>query len=617
MNLPTRVLQVSSSSRGLAVRLLDTRGRTGKYTALSHCWGQQTPFITTTVNIAARKVDIPISALPTTFRDAVELTHRLDLQYLWIDSLCIVQDDRVDWQREAPRMAEVYSGAWVMFSASHSDGSHTGLYGPTDRPLPDQTPDNISLGRFVEGNVGPFLADNAGQPGLSILARCPLVYVSSYSYRGSRSDLLISKDWMPTSTCDNPTQYISGGFGRPFDPLEIAHLQSRAWTLQERLLSKRIIHFAADQMYWECGTCMVGEDGSQFSPEWFNMDMILYGQDLPHSETGQAFPGLNLIEGHAPSNLAKCGRWRGGWLKHVEDNCGRSLTYESDKLVAMSGLAKQIAAATRDEYHAGLWRAHMLEDLYWRAYPVEEKRQLVCGGFAHTYGRRRCRVTAAASYRVPSWSWGSLNGDIRFLAVDYSRVVAEVVGCHVQPASAVNPFGSAASGWLKIKGPLLPIRRAPPDTEWDRKLPLGFGTLCETQTPEGVSLGEVYLDLEESCGSQATDAPSDLSETVSTLTISGASPPTPAAQVPQLRSPSRHREVEQGSGYLGLFLDSAHCLVLRRRAASPEYERVGLGKLLRTKKQIGTIDVKTYNVGVTTPLGPIKGSDERSEVTIV
>ncbi|KAK3115749.1 hypothetical protein LTR53_004620 [Teratosphaeriaceae sp. CCFEE 6253] len=615
--LPTRILQVSSSSRGLAVRLQETRGMAGKYTALSHCWGQQTPFTTTSTNIAARRVDIPISALPTTLRDAMELTHRLGLHYIWIDSLCIVQDDRADWQREAPRMAEVYSGAWVTFSASHSVGGHTGLYGPLNRPTPDETPENMSLGRFVQGNVGPFLADNAGPPGFSILARCPLAYVTSYSYRGIRSDLLISQDWMPTSTRRNPTQYISGGFGRPFDPLEKQHLQSRAWTLQERLLSKRIIHFAADQMYWECGACMVGEDGSQFSPEWYNMDLILHGQSLPHSECGQSFSGLSLIEGYAPSDTTKRGRWRGGWLKHVEDYSGRSLTHESDKLIAMSGVAKQIAAATSDQYYAGLWRSHILEDLCWRTYPVEEQRRHVPGGFAQTYGRRRCRITAAASYRAPSWSWATLNGAIKFLAVDYSRLVADVVACHVQPASAANPFGSAASGWLKIKGPLLPIWKASPDTGWDRKLPLGFGTLCEMHTPEGVSLGEVYLDLEESTASLSANGSSDVANALSSLAISGASPRLPVVQARQVRSPSRDRDTDQAPGYFGLFLDSAHCLLLRRRTASSQYERVGLGKFLRTKEQICPIDVKTYNVGVTTPLGPIQPSHERVEVTIV
>jgi len=449
--LPTRLLQAWSSPSGLRVRLVDTEGMHGRYIALSHCWGQQRRITTTTENIAARRAGIDMTTLPATFRDAAQLTHDLGLNLLWIDSLCILQNDRADWERESPRMAEVYSSAYITLSASHSDSSETGLFGPTTRPAPDQTPDNISLGRFVQGNVGPFLADLSTPPGFSALARCELVYATTYHYKGQRSDLLISNDWMPASTRRNPTPYISGGFGRPFDPLEKQHLQSRAWTLQERLLSFRMLHFAADQMYWECNECMTGEDGSAYSPDWYNMDLLLRGQRLPHSECGQLYAGLSLIEGYAPFDKSQRGRWRGGWLKHVEDYSGRSLTYESDRLVAMAGLAKQIAAETGDTYYAGLWRGHIIEDLCWRAYPVEEERRQVLGGFAHVYGKRLCRITAASSCRAPSWSWASLNGNVKFLPIDYSRLVAEVEACYVEPASELNLFGSAKSGWIKIK----------------------------------------------------------------------------------------------------------------------------------------------------------------------
>ncbi|KAK5699435.1 hypothetical protein LTR17_023245 [Elasticomyces elasticus] len=496
-------------------------------------------------------------------------------------------------------MSDVYSGAWITLSAAHSDGCNTGLFGPTDRAPPDQTPDNISLGRHVQGNVGPFLADLPNPPGHSILARCPLVYSTAYQYQGQRSDLLITQDWMPASTRRRLMPYVSGGFGRPFDPLEKQPLQTRAWTLQERLLSRRIVHFAADQMYWECNECMSGEDGSQSDPKLYSMEMVIQGQRLSHSDCGHPTdsPGLNLIEGYAPFDQTSRGRWRGGWLKHIENYSGRKLTYESDKVVAVAGLAKQLTTATGDVYFAGLWKNHMIEDLCWRTYPVTEERRQDSGGFAHMYGRRLCTITAQSSYRAPSWSWASLNGDIKFIPVEYTRLVAEVVAAHVEPASVANPFGSASSGWLKIKAPLLPIQRAPPNTEWDKTLPLGFGTLYQVSTPYGMALGEVYFDLVESAVSGGTP---DLPSQLSALSIIDTAPNTSKA-----------------SPYSALFLDSAHCLILKRHTPSHLYERVGLGKFLRTQQQRAGFDLKTYHVGRETPLGPMTAAHARTQVAII
>ncbi|KAK5675702.1 hypothetical protein LTS10_011802 [Elasticomyces elasticus] len=479
-------------------------------------------------------------------------------------------------------MSDVYSGAWITLSAAHSDGCNTGLFGPTDRAPPDQTPDNISLGRHVQGNVGPFLADLPNPPGHSILARCPLVYSTAYQYQGQRSDLLISQDWMPASTRRRLMPYISGGFGRPFDPLEKQHLLTRAWTLQERLLSRRMVHIAADQMYWECNECISGEDGSQFHPTLYSMDMVIHGQHLSHSECGHPTngPGLSLIEGYAPFDQKSRGRWRGGWLKHIENYSSRKLTYESDKLVAVSGLAKQLATATGDIYYAGLWKNHIIEDLCWRTYPVEEERRQVSGGFAHI------------------WSWASLNGDIKFIPVEYLRLVSEVVAAHVEPTSAVNPFGSASSGWLKIKAPLVPIQRAPPDTRWDKGLPLGFGTLYQMVTPHGLALGEIYFDLVESADSAGIPA-LDLPSQLSALSIDTAP------------------NTLETASYSALFLDSAHCLILKRHTPSHLYERVGLGKFLRTQQQRTVFDLKTYNVGRETPLGPMTAAHARTQVAII
>src|SRR5437762_6223654 len=97
--LPTRVIDVRSE--GKDPRLVETLGGAGQYATLSHCWGKVPLLTTTLATLDDRLRDIPLNLLPQTFRDAVLLTRKFKLQYLWIDSLCIIQDSRSDWEIES------------------------------------------------------------------------------------------------------------------------------------------------------------------------------------------------------------------------------------------------------------------------------------------------------------------------------------------------------------------------------------------------------------------------------------------------------------------------------------------------------------------------------------
>lgn len=116
--LPTRVIDVGSSDGGTVPRICETNGVTGDYIALSHCWGGGQPLKTTKENISSMKTGIPWAKLPNTFQDAITVTRRLGLRYLWIDSLCIVQDDAQDWEREAANMAVIFESAYLTIAAT-------------------------------------------------------------------------------------------------------------------------------------------------------------------------------------------------------------------------------------------------------------------------------------------------------------------------------------------------------------------------------------------------------------------------------------------------------------------------------------------------------------------
>jgi len=189
--LPTRVLNIA----GKHVYLEETRGLSGRYCALSYCWGVNQPFVTTLQNLEQNKKGIQIKQLPQTIQDAIKTTRKLGLEYLWVDALCIIQDSPEDWRAEAGRMRQVYTFAFITISALDASDSNEGFI--SSRPI------------------------------ISAKARK-------------------SREVRPAEVT------IRWAF-------EKSPLFNRAWVLQERLLSTRTIHFGHEQMFWECNTLATTE----------------------------------------------------------------------------------------------------------------------------------------------------------------------------------------------------------------------------------------------------------------------------------------------------------------------------------------------------------------------
>jgi hypothetical protein len=113
-------------------------GERGQYVALSYCWGNHLAYTTTKDNIERHKRMIPFSDLPRTLQDAMFLVRYLGLRYIWIDCLCIVQDDKADWEREAARMADVYSKSYLSIAATRASHCDEGFLHP--RKVRDREP---------------------------------------------------------------------------------------------------------------------------------------------------------------------------------------------------------------------------------------------------------------------------------------------------------------------------------------------------------------------------------------------------------------------------------------------------------------------------------------------
>ena len=202
--LPKRVIYIGRSDTTSDPFLLENNKKNGAWVALSHCWGQGTSFTTTTTNILDRKKGIPFADFPATFRDAITISRTLGIEHLWIDSLCIIQDSASDWLEQSRQMKQVYSNATVTLVAEASEDSHGGI----------------------------FTSANAG--------RARSVHIPFHDTTGNYRGSLYSQKY-------NENSPVSGVYAP-------GPLSSRAWALQEDVLSQRILRYASDQLFWLCYT---------------------------------------------------------------------------------------------------------------------------------------------------------------------------------------------------------------------------------------------------------------------------------------------------------------------------------------------------------------------------
>ncbi|RWA11834.1 hypothetical protein EKO27_g3290 [Xylaria grammica] len=122
--LPSRVIRVSDDR----VRVIDGEGRRGRYMTLSHRWGDKETFTLKKRNMAATMGSIPWKSIPKVYQESIQVTRLLGIEYIWIDTLCIVQDDAEDWKREAGKMKAVYGSSYLNIAATEAVDSYGDLF---------------------------------------------------------------------------------------------------------------------------------------------------------------------------------------------------------------------------------------------------------------------------------------------------------------------------------------------------------------------------------------------------------------------------------------------------------------------------------------------------------
>ncbi|CAN9410626.1 unnamed protein product [Alternaria alternata] len=332
MTMVRRLVAVGTLDGSEQIKIVDSSNSDEKYIAVSYRWGPTNNLLTTTKTSKLFQTSIAWDQLPKTFRDAVEIARELGISYIWIDSLCIVQDDPDDWETESAKMADIYNGAFLTIMAASASDSQGGFF--QDRPA------------IREMVVLPY-TDTSGSTELNVFVGKELPGYEDIVFNGP--------------------------------------LFRRGWVFQERLMSKRKLIFGRDQTYWECNTEVQSESTIRRRYKFANLNR-------PHNDLFLTLsdPSYRMDRSWgrtSPEDL---------WMDLVSQYSLCSLTYETDRLPSLSGLARTFAQRFGGSYAAGLWQDQIPCSLGW------------------FISQRRPIETDKREYCAPSWSWASINGSVIF-----------------------------------------------------------------------------------------------------------------------------------------------------------------------------------------------------------
>lgn len=316
--LPTRLIDVGTQDQDI-LRLIDTQrecsigSKTPHYLILSYRWGKGNESARTTKrNIQQRKKQMALQDFPKTIQDAIEITRRMGIRYLWVDAVCIIQPDNdrqtKDWLKESAKMANYYSNAYCCIAASSAEDSSEGIL--VERPV----------------------------------ARYPLM---EWRNRGGR---VLESPHASRRSFRNP-------------------LLERGWCLQEWLLSRRILHWTRNGLIWQCKEGFFWESQSGFHGEDAQHFIEPLGKYVRSSNDCLFDLGLT----HAPPiEIWQILEWPKDFVLTYQWNhlvfcySKMNLTKPADRLAAIQGIATYMSGRHKVDYFAGIFHYKILDGLLWR-----------------------------------------------------------------------------------------------------------------------------------------------------------------------------------------------------------------------------------------------------------
>lgn len=415
---------------------------------------------------------IDVRSLSKTFQDAITLTQRIGLELLWIDSFCIIQDDTQDWEYESSRMSSTYNNAFLTIAATRSKDGNGGCFVVSNPP-------------YIWRNITQSQRQAVDSDSDMIVVHPDLwkeEYFESVSRQSNSSKYTQFRRWFALRPGHDIRELsTSGQYG--FDAtrvVDVAYpLLSRAWIFQERLLSPRVIHFGHTELAWECRKALwvqsywrdalTHEEQNTLQKSWDEFD---HDEDDWSRHTGfslpfermQIKPSKKLEKIYPLENTRKMFGALSSldvaelntmetWNRLIQEYTNLKLSYEADRLPALSGVASCMKPIIEYEqsrqensqatYLAGIWVAHLPAALYW-----------VSSG-------NSCRPR---SFLAPSFSWAAQHGPVRYhkpLTVARSmdsnhkpllgHTICQVVS-YACEQTGLDPYGRVATGNIELHG---------------------------------------------------------------------------------------------------------------------------------------------------------------------
>jgi hypothetical protein len=288
-----------------------------------------------------------------------------------------MQDSVKDWQLESARMGEVYKYGYCNIAATGATDVLSGCYFDRDALI-----------------IQPLMID-------AVIG------------------------WREKAR--GPTRYC---LTRQFDEWEdvaAASLNKRAWVLQERFMSPRTLYYSTTQVFWEC--CQ--KSASETWPGGRPKSSLHYGAKADYIKLHVDL-SWNLAERKGSRMVFPSSIWY--WQNTVELYSDTQLTKETDRLIALSGIAKTVQDTTNFEYLAGLWNYELLYQLCWRM------------------ATAKAGIRSTTSYIAPSWSWASVVGKVEDVLKYPGNGThwADVISAHTTPIA--DHLGQVSAGSIQLRG---------------------------------------------------------------------------------------------------------------------------------------------------------------------
>lgn len=313
--LPSRLIDVSGGDKLRLHKATD--GETGRYISLSYCWGGPQDFSTKSSTLSDRLAGFSIDDLPKTLRDAVRVTQNLGVQYLWIDSMCIIQDNEEDKAHQVSHMASIYRNSYLTICAARASKVTDGFLKSCADPETGLWKGLIPMGFPIPNKDAQTVEEGLAMP----------------------------SEGMGTLWLMDEDKAFRNNFGDP--------TAKRGWCLQEKILPPRLISYGRWPM-WRCNRAVLTDGG--FYPH----------EDKTLSDERQLVHNIHNIPSNG-ADLFTTNQLQKSWHNLLNDYTKRGLGLDDDRLPAIGGIATEISRITGVGYAAGLWENNLLHDLMWYA----------------------------------------------------------------------------------------------------------------------------------------------------------------------------------------------------------------------------------------------------------